>query len=207
LPLSLPDQYVVKPDGSADAEGVQRNFQRLAQLGIDTYTGSLPDKASDGQRIDFVADATNGAVWTLKYRVGSASAYKWEYLGGAALFASSDSAAEDVTSTTFVAPTTKLGITLPLSGDYMIEVGDASWHTVAGAGLYHSYAIGATAALDADAAQTFQAVGSVDTFEHYRPRRKNGLAGGSLVETRVRVSAITGKWRRPWMRVTPIRLG
>lgn len=48
---------------------------------------SLPAAPADGQECIFVADATNGVAWHLKYRAASASAYKWEVIGGSWLSA------------------------------------------------------------------------------------------------------------------------
>ena len=50
-----------------------------------TRVTSLPASPVDGQEVYYVADATNGVIWHLRYNAGSASAYKWEYVGGASL--------------------------------------------------------------------------------------------------------------------------
>jgi hypothetical protein len=50
--------------------------------GTSTLVTSLPSSPVDGQVIDYVADATNGVVWRFRYRSASASAYKWEFIGG-----------------------------------------------------------------------------------------------------------------------------
>jgi hypothetical protein len=49
------------------------------------YGTSLPGSPVNGQEFYYVADATNGVVWHLRYNSASASSYKWEYLGGAPL--------------------------------------------------------------------------------------------------------------------------
>jgi hypothetical protein len=43
---------------------------------------ALPLGIADGQECYYLASDTNGVVWHLKYRSGSASSYKWEYVGG-----------------------------------------------------------------------------------------------------------------------------
>lgn len=87
----------------------------------------LPTSPIDGQTIYFQADATNGVVWTLRYRSASASSYKWEYVGGPPLTAGPTGHAdpgqgsEATASTTFVDLTTVgPSIVVPLAGDFMI---------------------------------------------------------------------------------------
>jgi hypothetical protein len=46
------------------------------------YVTSLPASPSDGQEVFYAADATNNVIWNLRYRSGSASTYKWEFVGG-----------------------------------------------------------------------------------------------------------------------------
>src|SRR4051812_20323941 len=83
---------------------------------------SLPTSPVDGQVIDYLADATNGVVWHLRYRLASASIYKWEYVGGPALVTETTPAGDDsTTSTTYVALATPTTLALPLAGDYDIE--------------------------------------------------------------------------------------
>jgi microcystin-dependent protein len=47
---------------------------------------ALPGSPFDGQEIAYVANAVQGIVWHLKYNPGSASPYKWEFLGGGSLY-------------------------------------------------------------------------------------------------------------------------
>lgn len=173
------------------------------------YVTVLPVSPVDGQMVAYGADPTNGVIWWLRYRSAASGSYKWEYIGGPSIQADgSDVFSAGTASTTYVSIAGSPSITLPLSGDYLIEVGHASWHTVTGVGVICSYAIGATAALDVDAAQSWSGSGSNDTQESYRPRRKTGLTAGSLVDMRWRSSAAsTANLRRPWLRITPVRVG
>jgi hypothetical protein len=89
-------------------------------LPIVTVT-ALPPSPVDGQEIFFLADPTNGAVWHLKYRAGSSSAYKWEYVGGSAIRhrIDTDETVAEQASLAYVNPAT-VGpqLALPLAGDY-----------------------------------------------------------------------------------------
>ena len=56
--------------------------------GADTaprVSGALPSPMYDGQEIVYVADAAAGVLWRLRYNAASASAYKWEFVGGSPL--------------------------------------------------------------------------------------------------------------------------
>lgn len=78
---------------------------------------SLPSNAIDGQEVRYLADNTNGIIWNLRYRAGSSSAYKWEFIGGPSLSAFVSAVGQQTTTSTFQdlsGPT----ITLPLAGDY-----------------------------------------------------------------------------------------
>jgi len=84
---------------------------------------SLPASPYDGQECYYLADATNGIVWHLRYRASSASAYKWELVGGAPLAAVVDTD-ESLTadSTWRNVATAGPQITMPLNGDYDYDV-------------------------------------------------------------------------------------
>ena len=43
---------------------------------------ALPASPTDGQEVRYLADAVNGVIWSLRYRAGSSSPYKWEFVGG-----------------------------------------------------------------------------------------------------------------------------
>jgi hypothetical protein len=108
---------------------------------------SLPDSPYDGQEVNLLADATAGVVWHLRYRAASASAYKWEFAGGARL--SAEAAAElSTASGSYVDG--GVAVTVPRAGEYEIELGagfrnDGGWQTLL------SVKYGAAAAVDADA--------------------------------------------------------
>jgi hypothetical protein len=54
----------------------------LRSLASPPRVTSLPSTPSDGDIVDFIADASAGVVWRLRYRASSSSSYKWEYVGG-----------------------------------------------------------------------------------------------------------------------------
>lgn len=112
---------------------------------------ALPGGAVDGQEIYYLADATNGVIWHLRYRLGSGSPYKWEFLGGPPLIARSIGRATQtfaLKQLTYAAPPSPVSLTLPaLAGDY-----DVTLESVVGQagdyinGCLISYTVGAVVA-------------------------------------------------------------
>jgi hypothetical protein len=95
-------------------EGVQGGIERGAVL---------PGSPFDGQEYDYVADAANVVIWRFRYRGASASAHKWEFVGGSDLAAvNGEIHPVKLVSTSFVwqeiAKTPKL--VAPLNGEYMV---------------------------------------------------------------------------------------
>jgi hypothetical protein len=168
---------------------------------------TLPASPTDGQIVFFAADATNGVIWQLRYRSGASSSYKWEMVGGPALF-SEVLTSESTTSTSYVALTTAgPAITIPLAGDYDVEIGA----NVTGSGdamnAYMSYALGGTAAVDADALRKQQVGAGYYGEPTSRKRRKTGLPTSISIAARYKVGNVTGTWENRWMTVTPVRVG
>jgi len=87
---------------------------------------ALPGSPVDGQQIYLLADATNGVVWHLRYRAASASAYKWEFVGGGLLqvtnSATRTGTSAGISSTMAIGAVAGNTVTVPLAGDYDIDV-------------------------------------------------------------------------------------
>lgn len=81
---------------------------------------ALPENPVDTQEIIYLADATNGIEWRFRYRAASASAYKWEFIGGPPIV----TGIQGGLTTAKVAETKQLlggpSITVPLDGEYDI---------------------------------------------------------------------------------------
>lgn len=100
--------------GAADDREIDANWLGVRR----TLSATAPAAPSDGDLWDFVADATNGVIWTFRYRAASASAYKWEYVGGNPLRVNVDTA--ESTASAVLVDLTTVGptVTIPLSGEY-----------------------------------------------------------------------------------------
>lgn len=166
----------------------------------------LPSAPTDGQVVAYLADATNGIVWMLKYRASSASAYKWEFLGGSDLFAEVPTA-ESTASITYAAMATAgPAITLPLAGDYDVAHGANIWNNTVVRWMSMSYDIGGTGAVDADAVWNQQQA-NAPTFDNAsRKQRKTGLTAVTLT-AKYKVDGGTGLARDRWISARPVRVG
>lgn len=144
-----------------------------------------------------------GAVWHLRYRAASASAYKWEFVGGATT-ANKVVAAVTATSPSNAGKPGGPVITIPLAGEYLIEYGA----TVQGSGsgyaaitpFYNSLTLSLGA--DNEAVQypaTYASV-SEKTYEALTP-------AGNVLEVVYRTDAGTATFIRRYLTATPIRVG
>lgn len=85
-----------------------------------TFVTSLPASPADGQEVYFLADATYGVVWHLRYRAGSSSAYKWEFVGGPPIFTPTFGGANNTSGAIY--QDVGVNLALPLAGDYLAQL-------------------------------------------------------------------------------------
>ena len=178
-------------------------------LGEPALQTSLPASPPDGQIISYDPNvgADDGVAWRFRYHAASASAYKWEFVGGSPLY-SFVATTETRASATFgdlatVGPT----VTLPLAGDYLVSFGARQTSSAAATNTFMSYAIGGTAASASD--QTQLAYSSANYHgSQMRTQRKNGLTAAVALTAKYAVDGgATGYWIDRWLQVTPIRVG
>lgn len=103
---------VIGPTG-ADGVGVGVN---------DPVVDELPLSPEDGDICWFLADEDAGVVWQLKYRDASLSSYGWEFVGGSDLKAIGIASQSPTTTGVFTDLPTPIAVTLPLEGDYKIQI-------------------------------------------------------------------------------------
>lgn len=164
----------------------------------------------DGQEIIFVADATNGVLYHLKYNAGSASPFKWESVGsswlGADVLTDETTASSTYTNLATVGPT----VVAPLAGDYEVEFGCNDYNSTQGLVNNMSFAVGATAASDNDRTMFQQegVAGTISSSTVSRNVTKTGVTAGASLQCKYRVSnAGTANFRYRWIRIRPIRVG
>jgi hypothetical protein len=102
-------------------------------------------------------------------------------------------------------------ITVPLAGDYEVQVG-AAIQAPASAGATiaaMSYAVGGTGAADADG--LYMASFNPDQTQEGSlagpVARKTGIAAGTLLRAKYKINSGTANWQYRWMSVAPVRVG
>lgn len=216
MPATLPHVFNDGPGNTASGVEVMDNFNAINAGVFAAVVTVLPSSPVNGQDCYFLADATNGIVWHLKYRAASASASKWEVVGGASLFAEVVTASNETTASTTYATLTTAGpnITVPLAGDYDVFHGALMGGTAVTSAVAMSYDIGGAAAVDADAAGFGVAVSGAPV-PAVRRRRKTFAAGVTLT-SKYKVSSGTATFygtsgvfpgHGRFMEVRPVRVG
>jgi len=188
------------------ATWLNTDLQPRVAAAVPSFVTSLPVGATDGQEIYYQADAANGIIWHLRYNAGSASAYKWEFVGGSEL-SSEVITQETTTSSVYVALTTPgPSITLPLAGDYDVTIGTYATVSGAAASAYMSYDIGGSAAADTNALRVDSAVSGWGA-EPVRTKRQSGLSAVALVAKYKGSTTNSNIFSTRFMRVRPVRVG
>jgi hypothetical protein len=116
-----PPEVLVGPTQPIGTEVIWVDTDEPSWAGPPIFVTALPSSPVDGMEVYYqsAAMATNGIVWHLRYRAASASAYKWEFVGGSQLVARYGSVvAVSATSYTNIGPTPFL--VFPLAGDYQV---------------------------------------------------------------------------------------
>lgn len=169
---------------------------------------ALPGSPSNGQEVNYLADATNGVVWTLKYRSGSGSAFKWEFVGGTGLASEVATDQANAGSTTYVdLATVGPQVTVPLAGDYVAQWGN---ETFSNSAVYSFMALkrGAAATANADSIQVYPSVAATQTLAPARRLLLTGLTASTVIKAQYRAgAAVTVNHRKRWLELIPVRVG
>ena len=194
--------------------------QRLAATSPPQFVTKLPASPIDGTEVyyqsttagtgggatDTMADV--GAVWHLRYRAASSSAYKWEFVGGGAVYGVAGTGATDETTTsvTFTdLATVGPSVTVALAGHYEMEFDLEAFRCDGGAGTdaYISFSRGSTAADNAN--RISNGAGQLSPGSAHR--LWTGLTANDVIRAKYAVSSSTGRFRgKRTMFITPIRV-
>lgn len=165
---------------------------------------TLPLNPYDGQEVTLqTADmATYGAAWRLRYSAASASAYKWEFIGGPPIEAEVDTN-ESTTSGAYVnLATVGPNVTPPAVGEYLLSFGCQIGNTGV-AGGYMSFGVNGNAAVTADAAFC----GNGQYTQTADRTRKKTVTNLTAITSVYAASGGTALFAARHMRIIPIRLG
>jgi len=177
-----------------------------------TLAAGPPGSPKDGDIWIATAVDGNGTRWQFQYNAGSASAYKWEFIGGVPMLAAV-ATGENTTSTTYAALTTAgPSLTLARAGDYQVTV--EAFITAplnAGIGFFAqmSYDVGGTAASDVWANVNTNAVNSATSVIQscVATQLQAGLsASTALVSKYKSTSGTTAGFSHRVLRAIPVRV-
>ena len=188
-------------------ENQDKIAKRLGELTPLSAPGTtFPINPHEGQKFTYIADATNGVLWSFEYHA-TGSAYDWWFVGGAALLANVNTF-ETRTNTSFgdlatVGPT----VTAPLAGDYEVSFGSHIRNDTVNQDSFVSFSVGASAATDADGVQAWSASATVAGWSETKTLRKTGIAAASALTLKYRSTGGTASYRNRWLRIQPVRVG
>jgi len=172
-------------------------------------TTSLPASPVDGQRCILTDSLTAGTFhWLLQY-VAARASNKWVFIGGAPQ--ESEVATGQGTNSTSYTDLATVGpsIALPVAGDYIVRIGYQARIGTTSQTYYMSYAIGATAAADADACGMVAGAAGDPGMSNMRSMKKLALPAVTLT-AKYRITGGTGPnggFINRWMEVEPIAVG
>lgn len=162
---------------------------------IPALASTPPASPSDGQL--WAMSPTAGVVWVFRYNAGSASAYKWEFVGGPPQTASVGTS-ETTTSTSYVDLTTVgPSIALARGGDYLFSFGCIC--------LTSGWACASPTAVDADGV-IFDLPGTTVGSHSSRSYQRNGLAASTTQKLVYRCSGASTTFQQRWLTILPIRV-
>jgi hypothetical protein len=168
---------------------------------------SLPASPYDGQPyilVDSVSAPTYR--WSFQYNANSASAYKWEFIGGTAMQNQINTTETKAAGATYGALTTAgPTITVPRAGDYDVLVGALIGTNTGTAKAAMSFDIGATGAVNANAAEA--AVNGVSsTIASARTSRLTGVAASTALTAKYLATSVSSDFGLRYMYATPVRV-
>jgi len=188
------------------ATWLNTDLQPRVAAAVPTFVTSLPVSATDGQEIYYQADATNGIIWHLRYNAGSASSFKWEFVGGAPFVSASQTATSTTGTGASYSPTLNdgtgvVGVTVPLAGDYV-----ASAHVSAFAASLVGSGVGVGTAAVASVAPFV--VGSSGGYgSGSLTARMNGLTANVKIQLYYLYASVVVNYANRDLTVLPVRVG
>lgn len=153
----------------------------------------------------WVYTGISGQYWVFIYDSSQAT-YKWMFVGGPPVFAEvTGTGTISGTINTYNAPPNGPDITLARAGVYDIDIGFSMNFISAGTGpIYMSYAIGATGAVDTDAA-VMGTQGAMQEMTTTKKRRNTVSSASSTIGSRYKsVTGTTNIIQRRTMHITPV---
>ena len=167
---------------------------------------TLPSSPVDGQRCLFLADATDGVVWDLRYRAASASPYKWELVGGSNLHEQVDAFESTFSASAVDLLTVGPSLTLPRAGEYDFTMSAVQGNGSSGTGgsvwLAINGAVGNADAMDRKSATA----NSQEAVTLTRPVRKVIATPGAVVKLQYSTASGQANFGQRVLQARPVRV-
>lgn len=167
------------------------------------YGTTLPAAPVDGQEAILTDSLTNPSYqWRFRYNAGSASPYKWEFIGGApwTVYVGAD---ESVTAGGFTDLTTDgPGVAIPRAGDYDVEAQCEGYHTTNPGDISLGLFVAGANVLNGNHTMV-SSMASTWSFAH----RATGVAASAVIKLRYNNGTSgTAHFRNRRIRVFPVRV-
>jgi len=208
MPATIPHTFADGPGITASGVEVMDNFNAVNAGVFMAVVSSLPSSPVNGQDCYYLADATNGVVWHLKYRSASASTFKWEFVGGGSLHAEVATMESRGAITTYAdLATVGPSVTVPVAGEYEIAFGArVQTPSVVGQSGNVSVSIGGVTAVVADATWVDSAAAQIANFSTARTIWRTAAAT-NVVKLQYAVTNTSFQFGNRWLGVRPVRVG
>lgn len=177
--------------------------------GSDGRSATLPTTGLvEGMVYDYVADATNGIIWRVKYNTAEAT-NKWEFVGGSSLFAETQS------NLTFEArlntsygdlATVGPAIAVPRAGDFDVIVGCVMGQDGGSSDARMSYAIGGSGATDNDCLYMQDGPNAAGAYIAGSRKRRKALTAVTVTAKYRSGGAGQAEFTNRWMEILPVRI-
>jgi hypothetical protein len=181
---------------------VRDNMNTLVASGT-----ALPSSPGDGESFYYIANATSGTVWHLRYRSAATGSYKWEFVGGSQLISTVFANENRANSAYGDLATSGPSITVPLAGDYIVTIGFTGNNGQAGQQGRMSYAIGGTAASDSDCVFYVTSVAAGNYATVTKPQLKTAISSNTAITAKYRTDGSSVFFQDRFMQIIPVRVG
>lgn len=167
-----------------------------------SYALTLPASPVDGQEAVLVDSLTAPTYqWRFRYNAGSASTFKWEFVGGAPAYAAVETSETTASGTAVDLATVGPTITVPRAGDYLLRWSGSSLHTVTGNNTVIALARNGVEITRTVAYHTanFEQV-------HSAILKLTGLSASDIFKLMYLTSAATATFMRRRLEIVPVRV-
>jgi hypothetical protein len=174
---------------------------------IDLATFNSITSPPHGMRVLILVDPTNGVNWEFTYNAGSASSYKWEFVGGPPMEKGFDTLTE-TPGTSYANFSTDLALTIPRSGDYRVEARIRNADTSNGASNIIDLQIAGALIGRPYSYQSGNTASQYTNGVWLRPGTRTGLTTGDVVRLQRKnsIGGVSMPWQDGTVRLLPVRI-